>query len=97
MKKSLVIFLSFLLLTGCVDSLDDYNVDTKKATAVPAVTLFSNALKGLADAITTPNVNNNNYRLYVQYWAETTYLDEQRYNLTARAIPRRCGRAFIAM
>ena len=88
MKKLSGIFLSFLLLTGCVDSLDDYNVDTKKATAVPAVTLFSNSLKGLADAITTPNVNNNNYRLYVQYWAETTYLDEQRYNLTARTIPQ---------
>jgi hypothetical protein len=88
MKKSLIIFLSFLLLTGCVDSLDDYNVDTKKAPTVTAVTLFSNSLKGLIDALVTPNVNNNNYRLYVQQWAETTYLDEQRYNLTARAIPQ---------
>ncbi len=88
MKKSLIVFLSFLLLTGCVDSLDDYNVDSKKATEVPAVTLFTNSLKGLIDAITTPNVAANNYRLYTQYWAETTYLDEQRYNLTARAIPQ---------
>jgi len=88
MKKSLIVFLSFLLLTGCVDSLDDYNVDTKKAPTVTAVTLFSNSLKGLIDALVTPNVNNNNYRLYVQQWAETTYLDEQRYNLTARAIPQ---------
>lgn len=88
MKKSLVILFSFILLTSCVDSLDDYNVDTKKATVVPAVTLFSNSLKGLIDAITTPNVSNNNFRLYVQQWAETTYLDEQRYNLTARAIPQ---------
>lgn len=88
MKKSLIVFLSFLLLTGCVDSLDDYNVDSKKATEAPAVTLFNNSLKGLIDAITTPNVGANNYRLYTQYWAETTYLDEQRYNLTARAIPQ---------
>ena len=88
MKKSLIVFLSFLLLTGCVDSLDDYNVDTKKAPTVTAVTLFSNSLKGLIDALVTPNVSNNNYRLYVQQWAETTYLDEQRYNLTARAIPQ---------
>ena len=88
MKKSLVIFLSVLLLTGCVDSLDDYNVDTKKAPVVTPVTLFSNSLKGLIDALTTPNVSNNNFRLYVQYWAETTYLAEQRYNLTDRPIPQ---------
>jgi hypothetical protein len=88
MKKSLIIFLSFLLLTGCVDSLDDYNVDTKKAPVVTPVTLFSNSLKGLIDALTTPNVSNNNFRLYVQHWAETTYLDEQRYVLNARPIPQ---------
>lgn len=75
-------------MTGCVDSLDDYNVDTKKAPVVTPVTLFSNSLKGLIDALTTPNVANNNFRLYVQYWAETTYLAEQRYNLTDRPIPQ---------
>lgn len=76
------------MLTACVDSLDDYNVDTKKATDVPAVTLFSNALKGLIDDVTTPSVNTNNFRLYVQQWSTTTYLDEPRYNLTARTIPQ---------
>jgi hypothetical protein len=89
MKKILIIlFPTLLLLTGCVDTLDDYNVDQKRATRVPAETLFSNALKNLADIITTPNVNNNNFRLYVQHWTTTTYLDEPRYNLTARAIPQ---------
>jgi len=87
MKKLLILFLPILLLTACVDSLDDYNVDTKRASAVPAVTLFSNSLKGLADVLTTPSVNTNNFRLYVQQWSTTTYLDEPRYNLTARTIP----------
>lgn len=87
MKKLIILFLPFLLLTACVDSLDDYNVDTKRPSSVPPVTLFSNALKGLADTLTSPNVNVNNYRLYVQQWTTTTYLDEPRYNVTARIIP----------
>lgn len=87
MKKLIIFFLPFLLLTACVDSLDDYNVDTKRPSTAPPVTLFSNALKGLADTLTSPNVNVNNYRLYVQQWTTTTYLDEPRYNVTARIIP----------
>lgn len=88
MKKIIVFFLPILLLASCVDSLDDYNVDQKRPSVVPAVTLFSNALKGLADTLTTPNVNVNNYRLYAQQWATTTYLDEPRYIVTARTIPQ---------
>ncbi|MCF0059736.1 SusD/RagB family nutrient-binding outer membrane lipoprotein [Dyadobacter sp. CY356] len=88
MKKLSILVASIFMLTACVDSLDDYNVDTKKATEVPAATLFSNALKGLIDDITTPSVNTNNFRLYVQQWSTTTYLDEPRYNLTARTIPQ---------
>ncbi|HWV32064.1 MAG TPA: SusD/RagB family nutrient-binding outer membrane lipoprotein [Dyadobacter sp.] len=87
MKKLIILFLPFLMLTACVDSLDDYNVDTKRPSTAPPVTFFSNALKGLADTLTSPNVNVNNYRLYVQQWTTTTYLDEPRYNVTARIIP----------
>ncbi|PSL26264.1 SusD/RagB family nutrient-binding outer membrane lipoprotein [Dyadobacter jiangsuensis] len=87
MKKLIILFLPFLMLTACVDSLDDYNVDTKRPSTAPPVTFFSNALKGLADTLTSPNVNVNNYRLYVQHWTTTTYLDEPRYNVTARIIP----------
>lgn len=76
------------MLTGCVDSLDDYNVDQKRAEAVTPETLYTAALKSLMDIITTPNVNSNNYRLYVQYWTTTTYLDEPRYILTSRLIPQ---------
>ena len=88
MKKIIIFFLPVLLLTACVDSLDDYNVDTKKATVVPAVTLFSNALKGMIDVLVTPSVNSNNFRLYTQQWSTTTYLDEPRYSLTSRTIPQ---------
>ncbi|PWJ59209.1 SusD-like starch-binding protein associating with outer membrane [Dyadobacter jejuensis] len=87
MKKLLVFILPAMLMTACVDSLDDYNIDEKKASSVPAVTLFSSAQKEFTDAIVTPNVNENNFRLYMQQWTTTTYLDEPRYNMTARLIP----------
>lgn len=79
-----MLVLPIVLLTACVDSLDDYNIDQKKASAIPPRTLFSNALKNLTDALTTPNVNNNNYRMFVQHWTTTTYLDEPRYSMTSR-------------
>jgi hypothetical protein len=84
MKKILMLILPVVLLTACVDSLDDYNIDQKRAATTPPGALFSNALKGVTDLLTTPNVNTNNFRLFVQYWTTTTYLDEPRYNMTQR-------------
>lgn len=84
MKRILLLILPVVLLTACVESLDDWNNDQKRASVVPARTLFTNALKGVTDIITTPNVNSNNFRMFVQYWATTTYLDEPRYNMTQR-------------
>lgn len=87
MKKILITLFSLVLMVSCVDSLDDYNIDQKRATTVPPGTLFTGALKELTDALTTPNVNVNNYRFYVQHWTSTQYLDEPRYNMTSRLIP----------
>jgi hypothetical protein len=88
--KSIIklLFLPIIFLTACVDSLDDFNVDQKRAPVVPAETLYSAALKSLADILATPNVNNNNYRLYIQHWSTTQYLDEPRYVLNVRLIPQ---------
>ena len=89
MKNAYIIIgLSFLLITSCVDSLDDYNIDQKRPSTAPPETFFTSALKQLTDAITTPNVNNNNFRLYIQQWATTTYLQEPRYDMTSRIIPQ---------
>src|SRR5688572_32071013 len=82
------ILFSAMLVSSCVDSLDEYNIDTKRPSSAPPETFFTAALKQLADAVTTPNVNNNNFRLYVQHWATTTYLQEPRYDLTSRIIPQ---------
>ncbi|MEJ1240665.1 SusD/RagB family nutrient-binding outer membrane lipoprotein [Chryseolinea sp. T2] len=84
MKRLIIFILPIVLMTACVENLDNWNVDQKKATSVPPRTLFTNALKGIIDVVTTPNVNTNNFRMFVQYWATTTYLDEPRYNMTQR-------------
>lgn len=83
-----LLILPALLLTACVDSLDDYNIDKKRAPTVTAEPLYSAAVKSLADILATPSVNSNNYRLYVQQWSTTQYLDEPRYVLNVRLIPQ---------
>lgn len=85
MKFIIRILVPLLLVTSCVDSLENYNIDQKQAAVVAPQTLVSNAQKNLADVVTTPSVGTNNYRMFVQYWATTTYLNEPRYNMTARA------------
>jgi hypothetical protein len=84
MKKILILFLPVALVSACVDTLDDYNIDQKRAAIVPAGTLFTGAVKTFTDLLTTPDVNTNNFRLYSQYWTTTTYLDEPRYSMTSR-------------
>jgi hypothetical protein len=88
MKKILLYGVSTLFLTtACVSGLDeDYNIDPKKATEVPAVTLVSNAQFNLTNIITTPDYNLNPFRYYLQYWAAVQYPDESQYNINAREI-----------
>lgn len=88
MKKLIIYLISMVFLTSCVDNLNDFNVDQKAPSKVPPGTLFTGALKDLSDVMTTPNVNTNNYRFYVQHWTSTQYLDEPRYNMTSRNIPQ---------
>lgn len=87
MKKTLLFCTTALFIaTSCVDSLDEYNIDPKSATTVPGITLVSNAQRNLARTVASSSVNLNPFRLYVQYWAQTTYFDESIYNINTRAI-----------
>ncbi len=88
MKKILIAIFSLVFMASCVDSLDDFNVDQKRASSAPPATLFTGALKNMTDVLTTPNVNTNNFRFYAQQWTSTQYLDEPRYNMTSRLIPQ---------
>lgn len=76
-----------ILLVSCVKSLDDYNIDQKNPVMVSAGSLFANSTKGIADVLTTPSVNTNVFRFYMQQWAATTYLDEPQYDFETRNIP----------
>ncbi|KQS28288.1 SusD/RagB family nutrient-binding outer membrane lipoprotein [Dyadobacter sp. Leaf189] len=88
MKKTILYSIAALFLTaGCVSNLDDdFNIDPKKATDVPAATLVSNAQFNLTSIITTPDYNYNPFRYYLQYWAAVQYPDESQYNINSREI-----------
>lgn len=87
MKKILILlFVGFL--AGCsTDHFEELNTDKKNPSVIPAEPLFTNAVRNFADRMQSCNVNENVYRLYAQYWAQTTYPDESQYNMVARNIP----------
>jgi len=84
LKYISIVMVLIVAVTQC--KLPD-NVDPKNPTEVPIETLFSNAELALLNHVDRANVNNNTYRLYVQYWQETTYFDESRYLFQDRQIP----------
>lgn len=98
MKKfSLFALSSVLLATGCVDNLKEYNVDVKNPSTVPGPALFAGAERSLAREVTSTNVNQNPFRLYSQYWTETTYIDESNYDIKTRQIDRNFWDAMYAV
>jgi hypothetical protein len=53
---------------------------------VSGESLFSYAQKELVDQISSTNVNLNVWKLFAQYWTETTYTDEANYDIVNRTI-----------
>src|SRR5829696_6787573 len=96
MKK--IFFYLFLLsaasIASCKKNITELNVNPTRPQAVTSASLFSNATINLADVLASTNVNNNNFRLFVQQWTETIYRDETRYNLNGRSIADRWWAAF---
>lgn len=88
-KSSIIICLLAVLFAGCnKEKLSELNNDTKNPTDVSGEYLLSNAEQNLSDQIASTNVNNNIYKLWAQYWTETTYPDEAQWNITKRNVPR---------
>lgn len=87
MKKIFTTILVATLLQSCDnDALTEINSDPNSYyTTVPS-TLLTYSQKQLTDYVTTPNVNVNNFRLTMQYWQETTYTDESRYDFATRKV-----------
>ena len=87
MKKILFILLAFLAVSCSKQKIANLNKDVKHPTNVPGQTLFSNAEKNLSDQIASINVNMNDFKLWAQYFTETTYEDESNYNIFNRSVP----------
>ena len=86
MQKILIIFLVFIAVSSC-KKLDELNANVKDFTTVPGEAIFNGANRALLNQMFTFNVNNNNTQLFVQYFAETTYPDESRYDMITRPVP----------
>ncbi|ASK29314.1 SusD/RagB family nutrient-binding outer membrane lipoprotein [Chryseobacterium sp. T16E-39] len=85
MKNNIVISSLFaFLLMSCTS--DDVNNDPHATYTTIPETLITYSEKELSDYMTTPNVNENNFRLTMQYWQETVYVNESNYNFTARNV-----------
>lgn len=87
MKKIILLFIVLIGVTSCTKNFEDYNTDKKRPTDVPGGFLFANAQKAFADQTASTNVNLNVWKLFAQYWTETTYLDESNYDIFNRNIP----------
>lgn len=87
MKNIISILLITLVFAAC--SNEDYenlNRDPNNPTQVDPGQLFVGATKTLFDQIESTDVNHNVFRLFAQYWTETTYVDEANYDLSTRNI-----------
>lgn len=84
MKKILLPLVAGLLLVGCTR--DDINQDSNTLYTTIATTLIPYAQKEISDYVTTPNVNENNSRLLMQYWTETIYTQQSNYDYASRSV-----------
>ena len=89
MKKILLIFVALLLVNCTNEDYEALNKDPNNPTEVDAGQLFVAATIALFDQIESTNVNDNVFRLFSQYWTETTYTDEANYDLATRRVPGR--------
>lgn len=86
MKKLIAtILLTTVLISCAVD--ENLNIDQKNPKVVSGDGLFTNGTRDLFDYINSASVNTNVFRLYAQYWAQTTYPDESQFNQTTRNLP----------
>jgi hypothetical protein len=87
MKRIYLILLVLIgISTSCTKNFEEFNTDTKKASAVPGGFLFANAQKAYADQESNTGVNVNEFMQWSQYWTATTYTDETNYDIVNRTV-----------
>lgn len=85
--KKIVLLLMVLTMVSCTKNLTDLNKNRTEASVVEGETLFSDAEKKLVDQMSSTSVYNNVFRLFAQYWAQTTYTQESNYELGTASVP----------
>jgi hypothetical protein len=85
-KKFLILMVLVAFIASCTDKFEEFNTDVKSPTIVPGESLFSNAQKALSDQVSSTDVNLNVWKLFSQYWTETTYTNEANYDIINRTI-----------
>jgi hypothetical protein len=87
MKKIVLVICGLVVLgISCKRNITDLNIDPKNPSTAPSYAFFTNAQRSLMNTLTSSNVNLNIFRLIVQHWQETTYVDESQYDLATRSI-----------
>ncbi|WP_027381004.1 SusD/RagB family nutrient-binding outer membrane lipoprotein [Chryseobacterium daeguense] len=86
MKKIIIGGLFSILVLNSCNMDESLNTDPNVAYTTTAETVVSYAQKSLADYVNTPSVNENNFRLTMQYWQETTYVNESNYDFVNRNV-----------
>jgi len=82
----ILLVLTLFIAAGCTDRFEDFNKDRKNPPATTPESLFSYGLIELSDQISSTNVNLNVFKLWSQYWTETTYIDEANYDILNRTV-----------
>ncbi len=81
MKKILAILFIGTLLS-CTDNFQDLNTDKKSLASVPGESLFNSAMERFYHALNNGSQNTNVFRMYAQYWSQTTYPEATQYQIT---------------
>lgn len=88
LNKLIIGALAAISLTSCQRDLLSLNNDPKHPSVLPSATLLAMGQQQFFYSAFTGSVNFNNYRFFVQQWAEVTYTDETNYDLVTRNQPR---------
>jgi hypothetical protein len=86
MKKLLIIISVFLAFTACT-KLEDLNKNVKDFAVVSGESLYNGATLQFMIQLSTESVNQNLTLMWMQHFANTTYPDESRYDMTTRGVP----------
>jgi hypothetical protein len=86
MKSLYKLLLPLALLTACTKDISSINTETKKASAVPAGTLFANSIKNISDGLASASVNVNTFRHIVKHWAQAVIQEDAQYDFITRAV-----------